>query len=203
MEFQGGERDGYNNGRSERLVYPRRCVAEGSLLVVKHVPQFLALIGVPTVILSLFVGTSVFASLETKPSVKLQIMSNWIMGELVRVYHGLSIMQAQQVVDALAEVRVPAVWSDGSVKRVLQPSLKLPDQILLLVATSLPSVTSSELIQWTEAADKRYFMKLIQLLHNKKRFIEFTEGTDRIQILPPGAQHIQQLVRSKNLANII
>lgn len=135
-------------------------------------------------------------------SVAVLSMSNWTLGELVRVYHGLSITQAQQVVDALAEVRVPAVWSDGSVKRVLQPSLKLPDQILLLVATSLPSVTSSELIQWTEAADKRYFMKLIRLLH-KKRFIEFTEATDRIQILPPGAQYIQQLVHSKNLANII
>jgi hypothetical protein len=129
-------------------------------------------------------------------------MSNWTMGELVRVYHGLSVAEAQRVVDALAEVRIPAVWSDGTVKRVLQPSLKLPDQILLLVATSLPSVTSAELIQWTEASDKRYFMKLLRGLH-KKRFVEFNEQADKVQILSPGAQYIQKLVRTKNLANII
>lgn len=129
-------------------------------------------------------------------------MCNWIMGELVRVYHGLSIVEAQKVVDALAEVRIPAVWSDGVIKRVLQPGIKLPDQILLLIATSLPSVGISELLQWTEASDKKYFMKLIRALH-KKRFIEFDENANKVQILPPGAQCVQQLVRSKNLANII
>jgi hypothetical protein len=129
-------------------------------------------------------------------------MCNWTMGELVRVYHGLSIAEAQRVVDALAEVRIPAVWSDGTIKRVLQPRLKLPDQILLLVATSLPTVTTSELIKWTEASNKPYFMKLLRALH-KKRFLEFNEASDTVQILPPGAQYIQQLVRDKNLANIV
>jgi hypothetical protein len=127
---------------------------------------------------------------------------NWIMGELVRVYHGLSIAEAQQVADALAEVKIPAVWSDGNVKRVLQPGLKLPDQILLLVATSLPSVSPTDLIKWTEASDKRYFMKLLHGLH-KKRYVEFSETADTVQILPPGAQYIQQLVRQKNLVNIV
>jgi hypothetical protein len=129
-------------------------------------------------------------------------MCNWIMGELVRVYHGLSIAEAQQLVDALAEVRIPAVWSDGNVKRVLQPSLKLPEQILLLVATSLPSVSPIELIKWTEAKDKGYFMKLLRGLH-KKRYVEFNETADTVQILPPGAHYIQQLVQMKNIANII
>ena len=51
-------------------------------------------------------------------------MSNWIMGELVRVYHNLTTIQAQQLVDALVEVRLPAVWTgDDGVKRVLETSL--------------------------------------------------------------------------------
>lgn len=129
-------------------------------------------------------------------------MSNWTMGELVRVYHGLSITEAQRVVDALAEVRIPAVWSDGSVKRVLQPSLRLPDQILLLVATSLPSVSLSELIAWTEASDRAYFLKLLRGLH-KKRHLEFNETDGTVQVLPPGAQYIQELVRRKSLGNIV
>src|SRR5437764_12257932 len=44
---------------------------------------------------------------------------NWIMAELVRVFHNLSIEDAQQLVDALAERRIPLVWQRGAMKRVL------------------------------------------------------------------------------------
>jgi hypothetical protein len=37
-------------------------------------------------------------------------MSNWIAGELVRVYHNLTTAQAQRLVDALVEVKLTAVW---------------------------------------------------------------------------------------------
>ncbi len=44
-------------------------------------------------------------------------MCNWIMCELVRVYHSLSTADAQKVVDSLAEMRIPVIWSDVNVKR--------------------------------------------------------------------------------------
>jgi hypothetical protein len=129
-------------------------------------------------------------------SVAVLSMCNWVMGELVRVYHGLNTADAQKVVDALAEIRIPAVWSDGSKKRVLQPALKLPEQLLLLIATTLPEVTSAQLLEWSEAPDKGYFIKLLRGFH-KKRLIEFDESLDRIQILPPGAKQIQELLLKK------
>src|SRR5260370_40273645 len=43
-------------------------------------------------------------------------LCNWVMGELVRVFHGLTVTDAQKVVDALVEVRIPVIWSDGAVK---------------------------------------------------------------------------------------
>jgi hypothetical protein len=129
-------------------------------------------------------------------------MANWIMAELVRVFHGLTITEAQQVVDALAEVRIPVVWSDGSgIKRVLRPELKLNEQILILVAISVPDVTSKELMEWIEEDDKGYFVRTLRGLH-KKRFIEFTESTDRVRILPPGAKFVQDLIRRKKLTGI-
>ena len=53
------------------------------------------------------------------------------MGELVRVYHAMNVPDAQKVVNALAEVRIPVVWSDGHKKRILQPALKVPEQLVL------------------------------------------------------------------------
>ncbi len=129
-------------------------------------------------------------------------MANWIMAELVRVFHGLTIVQAQQVVDALAEVRIPVVWSDGGgIKRVLRPELKLQEQILILVSVSVPDVTSNELIKWIEEDDKGYFIRTIRNLH-KKRLVEFTESSDKVKILPPGAKFVQDLIRKKKLTGI-
>jgi hypothetical protein len=129
-------------------------------------------------------------------------MANWIMAELVRVSHGLTTSEAQQVVDTLVEVRIPVIWSDGGgIKRVLRPELKLHEQILLLAAVSVPDVTSNELIEWIEEDDKNYFVKTLRGLH-AKRFVEFTENTDKVRILPPGAKFVQDLIRKKNLTGI-
>jgi hypothetical protein len=136
-------------------------------------------------------------------SVAVLSMCNWIMGELIRVFHSVTTREAQNLVDALAEVRLPAIWTgDDGVKRVLEPELKLNEQILLLAAVSVPSVTSKQLIEWIEYDDTKYVMRTIRNLH-KKRHLEFTEKTDEICILPPGSKAVQLLIRKKNLTGII
>lgn len=130
-------------------------------------------------------------------------MSNWIMGELVRVYHNLTTAQARQLVDALVEVRLPAVWTgEDGVKRVLKTSLKLNEEILLLAAVSMPDVTVPQLIEWIEYGDDKYVMRTIRTLH-KNRLIEFTEKTGKVRILPPGTKAVEELIRKKNLTGII
>jgi hypothetical protein len=130
-------------------------------------------------------------------------MSNWIMGELVRVYHNLTTAQAQQLVDALVEVRLPAVWTgEDGVKRVLETSLKLNEQILLLAAVSVPDVTAPQLIEWIEYGDDGYVMRTIRALH-RKRLIEFTDKAGKVRILPPGTKAVEELIRKKNLTGII
>ena len=129
-------------------------------------------------------------------------MCNWIMGELVRVFHRLAITEAQKVVDVLAEVKMPVIWTDGTVKRILQPSLRLTEQLLLLIATSAPDVTATQLKEWTEYKDQKYFMRTLRLLH-KNRLIEFTENTERARVLPPGTKFVMNLIRKKELRGIV
>lgn len=73
--------------------------------------------------------------------------------------------------------------------------------MLLLISTTLPDVMSAHLLDWTEATDKRYFLKILRGLHSK-RLIEFTESSDKVQILPPGTKYVEELVRKKNLKSI-
>jgi hypothetical protein len=133
-------------------------------------------------------------------SVAVLSMCNWVMAELARVFHGLTIAEAQKVVDTLAEMRIPTIWTDGNVKRVLQPKLKVNEQLLLLAAASVPDVSSADLVAWTEKS-KKHVMATIRKLHTQ-RLVEYNSTTDAMKILPPGAAFVVELVRRKNLMNI-
>jgi hypothetical protein len=131
-------------------------------------------------------------------SVAVLSMCNWIMAELIRVFHSVAVDEAQKVVELIAEVRIPLIWSDGNVKRVLRNDLKLPEKLLLLIATAAPDVSIQDLLSWTESSNRQHFMKTIKNLH-KQRKVEFNSATNRVQILPPGTQSAAELIRKKGL----
>jgi len=120
-------------------------------------------------------------------------MANWIMSELVRVFHNVDTIDAQKVVDSITERRVPLVWQFGNIKRVLMPNLPFLDQIMLLVSSSATEIKFSDLFAWTEYSHITNFKKLLRQLH-KKRFIEYNEKNETILVLPPGSQYIQKKI---------
>ena len=122
--------------------------------------------------------------------------ANWVMAELVRVFHSLSVSEAQEVVDALVEQRVPLVWEVGGLKRVLDPKLGLKDQILALLASSAGGVDVKDLQNWIEYDDRSYFHRTLRTLH-RDRQVEFNEVLGTVQLLPPGSVAI-----SRRLAEI-
>ncbi len=118
-------------------------------------------------------------------------LANWVMGELVRVFHQLPIADAQDVVDQLAERRIPVIWQIGQMKRVLDTSLKIPDQILLLIASCPSTCSTDDLFVWTDYSNRAYFNKVLRELHSK-RFVEFAANQNSVQILPPGAKYVEE-----------
>jgi len=126
-------------------------------------------------------------------SVAVLTTTNWIMAELVRVLHQLPSMDdAQAVVDALAERRIPLIWQDGDIKRVLDPKMSLQEQILVLLAGGSGPIPANNLRIWTECS-RGYLNRLLRRLH-KNREIEFNEQNDEVQILPPGSKRAEQAI---------
>ena len=48
------------------------------------------------------------------------VAADWIVCELIRVYHGLSLEEAQDLVDAISVKNIPAIWEVAGKKRVLK-----------------------------------------------------------------------------------
>jgi len=120
-------------------------------------------------------------------------ISSWIMAELVRVFHGISTEEAQQVVDQLVEYRHPVVWSSGDVRRVLRTGLSLKNRILILLGHGSGKASIKDLISWTEVRNRSYFKNQIKALHNA-RFIEYDERAENVEILPPGYKQLIKLM---------
>lgn len=117
--------------------------------------------------------------------------ASWVLAELIRVFHNTTTEIAQQAVKQVSELRTPAIWSNGEIRRVLKDSLKLEEEILLLTA-SAGTCTMGQLIQWTETSNPSYLRKVVRKLHDA-RLVEAAD-VERIQTTPKAAQTVRQLL---------
>jgi hypothetical protein len=120
-------------------------------------------------------------------------MCGWILGELIRVFHNTTIANAQKTVDFITSRKIPLIWETDTVKRVLNPTISIGDQILLLIASSSSKTKTDDLFTWVENGNKVYFMKLLRELH-KKRMVELSANEKEIEILPPGTTKVEKLI---------
>ena len=119
-------------------------------------------------------------------------MASWTMAELVRIFHGVSTAEAQEIADALVERRSAAVWEFEGVRRVLNPSLSTKDQVLLLLYHSTAWVPTADLFRWVEYSNSSVFRShVLQPLH-KARLIEHDTVRGRARISPSGIFRVEQ-----------
>jgi hypothetical protein len=119
--------------------------------------------------------------------------TSWVMAELVRVLHNVSLEDAQRVISNLSERKNPAVWIEGSKRRLLIKNLSLSEQILMLLGSSNEKVTLDELSNWLEYKNKAYLIRTLNNLH-KNRFVEFDSKSGKIDLLPPGTREVDKLI---------
>jgi hypothetical protein len=102
-----------------------------------------------------------------------------------------NLEEAQSIIAELSAHQAPSVWVSDQVRRVLNPSLKLKEQILLLVGSLDRQATFQELCEWLEASQPTYVKRLLKAMH-KERLLEFSNTT--IELLPPGQLALQEIL---------
>jgi hypothetical protein len=58
---------------------------------------------------------------------------DWVLAEFVRLYHGVSADEAQNIVDGLVVRRVPAVEDFNGFLKILRPKLKVGERVVLVL----------------------------------------------------------------------
>ncbi len=125
-------------------------------------------------------------------------VADWLICEFIRIYHGLSLEEAQDIVDALAVRNLPDVWEVAGKKRVLRKGLQAKEETLLLLYSSQESaVLVEDLIAWVEYSNTGVYKSNVLSRLHKDRLIEWDRETDAIYLSPTGARLVEEQILTK------
>ncbi len=120
---------------------------------------------------------------------------DWIICELIRVYHGLSLEEAQAIVDVLSERNLPDIWEVSGKKRVLRKGLTYKQQTLLLLYSEPGTgVLYEDLFLWTEHSHAGTFRRDILAPLHKGRLVEYDKENEIVHLSPLGVREVEEKI---------
>ncbi|MBK6606083.1 MAG: hypothetical protein IPO06_06265 [Leptospiraceae bacterium] len=122
-------------------------------------------------------------------------IADWIVCELIRIYHNLSLEEAQSIIESIAIKELPSIWEVGGKKRVLKEGLSKTDETLLLLYSSMETgILIEDIFSWTEYSNMNVFKeKVIKKLHSN-RLIEYDKDTESVYLSPKGARYVEEKI---------
>lgn len=95
---------------------------------------------------------------------------DWIMAELVRLYHTGDSNEAQRIIDAIVERKIPIIEEFGDDLKVLIPNLPVADKILLILYKKYPNyISTSNLKNWIKTKSSSHITNVLRQLDNDAR----------------------------------
>ena len=116
---------------------------------------------------------------------------DWVLAEFVRIYHGIAADDAQKLVDRLVSRKVPAVEDFDGFLKVLRPSSKVGEYLLLvLYERASEGATFQELQAWVKPSMRANLRRTLNGLVHKDALIH--EGADRFFLTKLGVVEVEK-----------
>lgn len=119
-------------------------------------------------------------------------LADWIVCELIRLYHGLSLEEAQGIVDSLSTRNHPIVWEINGKKRILNPQLSASQKVLVLAYSDVQGgLLVEDAQEWSEYENTTNFRNQILAPLHQKKLIEYDREIRTIHISPTGIEEVE------------
>ena len=120
-------------------------------------------------------------------------MAQWVMAELVRVFHDVDLRTAAAAVEKLVERTIPLIWDMDGLPRVLNPSLSARDRSLVVLYGNdrMPAAQLAAAIEYNNLS--RFRRTVLRKAHAEK-LLDFNAATDRVVISPLGVRHVEEKI---------
>lgn len=114
----------------------------------------------------------------------------WVMAELVRIFHQTDVDTATKTVDVLVDRTVPLIWEVNGKRRILQPLMRLADKTLLLLYGATNGATDEALASDLKHRRLRDYKSVLRAL-DEDVLVEYDEETGHAQISPTGEADVE------------
>jgi len=121
-------------------------------------------------------------------------IANWVLAEIIRIFHAVSTDEAQATVDELVERKHPLIWEVEGVRRVMDPDMNKTDQTLLLLYSKPAWVSEKDLMAWVEYGSLSMFRARILIPSHNTRLIEYDQQLGRVRISPRGSHDVESRI---------
>jgi hypothetical protein len=97
---------------------------------------------------------------------------DWVLSELVRLYHSVDANEAQQIVDSIVTRKAPAVQDFAGFLKVLNPNLPAGDFVILLLYQKGPiGADFGSLSQWVKPTMRKNLSRTLDQLTYDRAFV--------------------------------
>ncbi len=123
---------------------------------------------------------------------------DWIMAELVRIFHNISISEAQDIIESIITRKIPLVWDIEGRKRVLQKNMSYRDKVLVFLYSEYPNpIKVRSLFDWTEHTHSSNFRRdVLESLH-KDKLVEYDKNKNKVHLSPIGRKKVEEEIIDK------
>lgn len=115
----------------------------------------------------------------------------WVMAELVRLFHDTDVSTATRVVSALTDRILPIIWKVGDRRRILDTSVSLADSVLLLLYGEVDGCDAKALAHDLKQDRFANFKRVLDRLDGQV-LIEYDEASGRVEISPSGEKDVEE-----------
>ncbi len=123
---------------------------------------------------------------------------DWVICELIRIYHKLPIEDAQNIVDSIALRAVPAIWEVRGKRRVLSTEINFKQKALLLLYADVDQgVLTEDLFEWVEYSRLNLFKTNVLKQLHESRLVEYDKNEEIVLISPLGISEVENNILPK------
>ncbi len=123
---------------------------------------------------------------------------DWVVCELIRIFHQLSLEEAQEIVEAAFTRNIPIVWNINGNMRVLYTALSYKEKLLLLLyMTPHHGIAVEDAFTSLEHSQQSKFTSDVVVPLHKDRLIEFDRQTNYLHISPTGNKYVEGIITKK------
>jgi hypothetical protein len=122
-------------------------------------------------------------------------VADWVICELIRVFHTMSFEDADALVASLASRDVPDVWEVAGRKRVLRTDLDFKQKTLLLLYSSTDvAVLAEDLFAWCKYSNFAVYKQQVLRQLDSETLVDYDPETTSVILSPLGTKVVEEQI---------